>query len=64
MYDASLASKEEPGHQAIETDLALGVGYQKGSIDDVTDDMDVELCESTDDTGMVAANCGDLYCFP
>jgi hypothetical protein len=64
MYVASMASKEEPRHQAIETDLALGVGYQKGSIDDGTDDMDVELCESTDGTGMVPAYCGDSYCFP
>lgn len=63
MYSASLVTKEEPEHQTIETDAALGVVHQKEPIDDGTVDMDVELCESTDDTDMVP-HCDDSYVFP
>ncbi|TVU25662.1 hypothetical protein EJB05_28166, partial [Eragrostis curvula] len=51
MYAASLVSKQHPKHQAIETDASPGVEHHKeASIDDGTVDVDVELCETIDDT--------------
>ncbi|TVU14886.1 hypothetical protein EJB05_38383 [Eragrostis curvula] len=53
MYAASLATKEDPEHPTIEADAAPEVEHHKeASTEDGTVDMDVELCEMTDDTDM------------